>query len=368
MDPIETWTELVRAEANEQELQRRLTEMYRKNRPFIAAIIMNSRCSSRCLHCIYAPDYERYNRNMTGEQWKTAFQAIYEKTGIKRFIFDGRAITRECIEAVRYLKENFPDVKVGLIADGISLEPFAAALVDCPPDWLDVSVDGLEEAHDIQRNNKGAYRKTIDILMRLKESGAFEKINILTCLTNLNMPSITGMIRELNARGFKNFFIAPVNLLKGYRPDPGLQPTQEDFIRWLDELIETAGGLSDAWVEVDIYDARYARAIKQLKPDLFRAFKPDHEHLTIKKTHKDNEFHISYYPASLTGARELIINSNGDVIPPRVMAMGDIPADLVMGNICTHPGNGSFLDSANGGNALRMFFGDLLEERNLLGH
>ncbi|KKL62993.1 hypothetical protein LCGC14_2179580, partial [marine sediment metagenome] len=240
-------------------------------------------------------------------------------------------------------------------------------LIECPPNWLDISVDGLEKDHDTQRNYKGSYRKTIDTLIQLKESGAFERINILTCLTTLNIKSVTGMIRYLNARGFKNFFITPMSVLKGYRPDPDLQPDNEDFVQWLDELLETTKGLLDSWVEVDIYDALSAAAIRQFTPDLFKEFKTDYEHLEIKKTYRGNEFHISYYPASLTGIRELIVNSNGDIIPPKVMAMGNIPRDLITGRIFNHSRNETFFDNANGKNVLAIFLEELLEEKRLLG-
>lgn len=367
MQPIEIWREIINSKNTESEMHMRLEEIYRNNQPFIAEIIMNSHCSSRCLHCIYAPDYESYNKNMSWEEWKTAFQIIYEKLGLKRFIFDGRAITKECIQAIRLFKQDFPSAKVGLIADGISMEPFIEELIECPPNWLDISVDGLEKDHDTQRNYKGSYRKTIDTLIQLKESGAFERINILTCLTTLNIKSVTGMIRYLNARGFKNFFITPMSVLKGYRPDPDLQPDNEDFVQWLDELLETTKGLLDSWVEVDIYDALSAAAIRQFTPDLFKEFKTDYEHLEIKKTYRGNEFHISYYPASLTGIRELIVNSNGDIIPPKVMAMGNIPRDLITGRIFNHSRNETFFDNANGKNVLAIFLEELLEEKRLLG-
>ena len=104
MEPIEIWKKIINSESNEQEIQMRLKEVYRNNRPLIAEIIMNSHCPNRCLHCIYPPDYAQYNKNMSWEEWKTAFQIIYEKLGMKRFIFDGRTITRECIQAIRLLK------------------------------------------------------------------------------------------------------------------------------------------------------------------------------------------------------------------------------------------------------------------------
>lgn len=366
MQPIEIWKELINSESNEQEMQIRLEEIYRNNRPFIAEIIMNSHCPSRCLHCIYAPDYERYNRNMSWEEWKTAFQLIYEKLGLKRFIFDGRAITRECIQAIRLLKEDFPNVKVGLIADGISLEPFVEDLIDCPLDWLDVSVDGLETDHDTQRNHKGSYRKTIDTLIQLKESDSFEWINILTCLTTLNIKSITGMIRHLNAQGFKNFFITPVSIMKGYRPDPGLQPKKEDFIYWLDELVEMVNKLSDSWVEVDIYDALYAAAIKQLRPKLFNELGLNYDHLKAMKRFGENEIHICYYPYSLTGIRELIVNSDGNVIPTNVMAMGKIPHELVFGNILGNEEWGSIFQNFTEKEAFSYYMEEFLQEKSLI--
>jgi len=366
MQPIEIWKELISSESNVQEMQMRLEEIYRNNLPFIAEIIMNSHCSSRCLHCIYAPDYERYNRNMSWEEWKTAFQIIYEKLGLKRFIFDGRAITRECIQAIRLLKQDFPGVKVGLIADGISLEPFVEDLIDCPPDWLDVSVDGLEKDHDIQRNCKGSYRKTIDTLIHLKESESFEKINILTCLTTLNIKSITGMIRHLNARGFKNFFITPVSILKGYRPNPGLQPKGDAFIHWVDELLETAKGLTDSWVEVDIYDTLYAAAIKQLRPNLFNELAMNYDHLKAMKRFRENEAHICYYPYSLTGIRELIVNSDGNVIPTNVMAMGKIPHKLVFGNILGNEEWGLIFQNFTEKEAFSYYMEEFLREKSII--
>jgi hypothetical protein len=156
--------------------------------------------------------------------------------------------------------------------------------------------------------------------------------------------------------------------MKGYRPNPGLQPKKEDFIVWLDELMEMTTELSDSWVEVDIYDAIYAAAIKQLRPDLFQEFTMDCEHLEIMRNSGDNEVHINYYPASLSGIRELIVNSNGDVIPPKVMAMGKIPCDLVMSRVVSHSQRGIALDSTNWDNVLAMYFDELLEEKQLLGH
>ena len=366
MEPIKLWCDLINSMIPEQELLIRLKDIYRKNPPYIAEIIMNSHCRSKCRHCIYAPDFERYNRNMTIAEWEAAFRIIHDELGFKRFIFDGRSFTEECIRAINFLKKNFEDVKVGVITDGISVEPFIEELMDFPPDWLDVSVDGLEREHDIQRNCMGSFKRTINVLLKLRDSKHFDKINILTCLTTLNIGSILGMTALLNGEGFKNFFITPVSVLKGYRPDPNLQQQKENFVNFLNELLNTASRFSDTWLEVDIYDSLYASAIKQFSPEIFSELMPENEHLKLVKRYGNNEVNICYYPSFLTGIREFIVNSNGNIIPPKVMAMGKIPKEFIVGNILNlHKGRNIFNQLFNEKSFI-MFTKEFMEERQLL--
>jgi MoaA/NifB/PqqE/SkfB family radical SAM enzyme len=303
---------------------------------------------------------------MTRSEWKKAFRVIHDKLGLKRLIFDGRALSEDSIWAIKYLKDSFEDVKVGLISDGISIEPFIKRLINFPPDWIDVSVDGLEEDHDKQRNQIGAFRKTIETLIQLKESGSFEKINTLTCLTTLNIESVPDMIMFLNERGIKNFFITPVSFLEGYRPAPELRPTEAEFVNFLNELLAMSRTLSDAWLEVDIYEAAYFRAIKQLRRELFDDLEKDFEHLELVKESGTSEVHICYYPSSLTGVREFIVNSDGNIIPPKVMAIGNIPVELVFENICQLKGGSHTFEGFTNRKAFSFFLSEFLQERVLL--
>jgi len=333
MDPIRMWHDLMNSDLPEKELIEGLKRIYIENPPYVAEIIMNSYCPNRCRHCIYPPDFHIHNKNMGIEKWKNAFEIIYRELGLRRFIFDGRGLSNSCIEAIRYIKNNMHDAKIGLITDGVSAEPFLEDLVLLPLDWVDISVDGLEKDHDTQRGSKGAFRKTLKILNELKDSGRYEKVNISTCLTSININTILEMIESLNKEGFKNFFVTPVSIMEGYRPHQKLSLSDVKFVGFIDDLIEKARDFSDTWLEVGIYETMYANAIKRIKPDLFEEFLMDYEHLELRKVSGDNEVHICYYPSSLTGTREFILNTDGNIIPPKVMAMGEIPRTLVFGNI-----------------------------------
>lgn len=333
MQPIKIWNNLIKSDLSESELSEKLKAIYLGNPPYVAEIIMNSYCPNRCLHCIYPPDYHIYNQNMGIEKWKEAFGLMHDRLGLKRFIFAGRGFSRDIIEAVNHIKRNFDDVEVGLITDGVSAEPFLESLLHLPLDWVDISVDGFENDHDNQRRCKGAFRKTIRILHDLKDSGRFEKVNILTCLTTINVGSVLGMIELLNREGFKNFFLTPVTIIEGYQSHQNLRIPDVKLETLIDDLIERSISFSDTWVEIGIYEAMYANVITRMTPGLFNSFLMDYEHVEFLKISGDNELHICYYPSSLTGTRELILNADGNIIPPKAMAKGEIPRTLVFGNI-----------------------------------
>ena len=364
MEPIRTWYRLINSELSEQELLEGLKTVYQENPASVAEIIMTSYCPNRCRHCIYPPDYHVYHKNMRLDQWKEAFEILYYDLGMKRFIFDGRTLSRECIEAISFIKEKFTDSKVGLLCDGISAEPFLRDLIASPPDWVDISVDGLQDDHDTQRNFPGSFTKTVKVLCELKNSGRFEKVNILTCLTTINVGSVFEMIAFLNRKGFKNFFVTPI-IVEGRHLDPKLRLSDEAFVDFIDLVLNRAGDFADTWLEIDIYQAIYMYAIKKLRPQLFKEFAMDGEHLEFSWLYGNNDVHICYYPTSLLGTREFILDSTGGIIP-KVTAMESVSKSLTFGNILEGKTDRGFFMARTHKKEFSIFLHELLEEKNLL--
>ncbi len=103
-----------------------------------------------------------------------------------------------------------------------------------------------------------------------------------------------------------------------------------DFIHELEEAVET---LDDAWIELNMFGIEYVSYIIKHYPDLWRRLQPEHDHLSWKLTSRSSELMINYYPSSLTGIREFIVNTNGEVIFPKVMAKGKIPDRDIAGSL-----------------------------------
>lgn len=331
--PIEIWRSLLCAETKPAQIERVLRQIYKTNTPSYAEITFSSFCAFKCRHCIYPAGYNKFNSLLSFEQWTEIIAGLHKELGMITFICSGRSMDRTSVEVLRWIRQTIPEAKIGIIDNGISIIPYLKDLKAIQPDWLDISIDGMEKEHDIQRTKKGAFKQTLETVLYLKDNKIAPKVNILSCLTNINRSSIIDMIGFLNKKGFKNFFIAPVSTFKDSGPSEELRVAGKDFISFIDELHTALKSLHDAWVELNIFGAEYLGDIASLNNELWNRFKPEYDHLAYNKTIGGNDLYIYYHPSSLNGIAEFIVNSNGDVLLPNTMRKEQIPKEEIVGNL-----------------------------------
>ena len=333
LQPIQHW--LAAMMGHPDQASGHLQAAYRDNWPTQGELIFTGACEFTCQHCIYPPSFAKYNRPMSAENWKPLLADIHNELGINTFVYGGRSVTADGIDVLAWLRSRFPSVRIGLIDNGISMLPVRERIREVRADWLDVSLDGQEDAHDRQRRRNGSYREGLEGALWLMREGMAPKVNILSCLTRLNRHSIIPMIRDLNAEGFKNFFIIPITLVQGTHLSPELALSAVELTQFIHELRSNLGSLDDAWVEISMFSANYAQAVAMMIPDMWQEFEPERDGLVWRDepTHSGTDFFVWYYPTSLTGTRELIVNTKGDVIVPKSMAYGKVAQDQILGNL-----------------------------------
>lgn len=328
--PISMWKEMTKNNFSQEQILENLKQIYINNPPELAEIIFNSFCSQECIHCIYPSNYHLFNKNLSLEEWKKITRKIYD-IGLKTFIFGGRQLNKDLLEIVKFLKTNFKDTQVGLIADGPAINLLKQELLSSPVDWIDISIDGLEKQHDKQRLNKGSFKKTIEFLKEAKDK--VKKITIMTCITTINIDSTIDLIKYLNNLGIKNIVINPISILDNQRPDPSLRVSQEAFIKLLKDVLELYPTLNDSWIHFDLFSIEYLSYIKKGLPKLYQKLKDERQSLTYEETKNNNDLRITYSPLSLTGVKEFIINSDANSILPLVMGFGKIPKNYLFFNL-----------------------------------
>ena len=329
-EPVDRWLDMIYS--YEEDSLESLRAIYRDHYPTQGELIFTGACEFQCRHCIYPPDYARFNRNISLTEWEKIIIG-FRDVGIDTFVYGGRSVTSAGIRLLKLMRGMFPEARIGLIDNGVSMAPLREEVAALGLDWIDISLDGLEHDHDLQRGRKGSFQEGLQGALWLKEHEAAPKVNILTCLTTINRKSIIPMIKELNTLGFKNFFIAPVTIVKNHRPDTELMLSGAEFATVIRELEQALENLDDAWIELNIFDVEYVSHLLEYYPELWKGFRSERERLIWEQTKNGNELVINYYPFSLTGVRELIVNTNGNAIFPKVMAGGKILEQGIIGSL-----------------------------------
>lgn len=366
---IEPWREALHAA--EPTDGRILADIYHAFPPTQGELIFTGACSFQCAHCIYPPSFARNNRSLEIGEWKNILQALVRDVGIRTFVYGGRSLNADGVEVMASLRSRVPDAHIGMIDNGISMLPHLDGLRAVRADWIDVSLDGLAEDHDRQRGRLGSFAEGLRGAMRLKEEGFAPRVNILTCLTTLNYRSVCDMIRQVNALGFKNFFVVPITLGDGVGPAPELRLSRVQLAAFITELRHMVPDLDDAWVELLLFSADYAADLASALPDLWEAHETGRDELfwdmgeIYGAGNAVSPLFIRYYPLSLTGVRELIVNTNGDVIVPKSMAYGKVPQKAVLGNLL-HESAGDLLASFPERRGFASYQAELRKEAALL--
>ena len=331
--PIDIWWDLIHSDIDSVRIKQTLRQIYETNLPTLGEIVFTSICQCKCQHCIYPSNYSEFNNCLSSEQWKRIIKNVYDNLGIRVFIHNGRSLDDTGIEVLKWMRQELTDAQIGIVDNGISLIPYLDELPDIQPDWIDISIDGMEKEHDLQRNREGFFKKTLSTITYLKQKDSAPKINTLICLTNINKDSIIDLIEFMNQQGFKNFFISPISTFKDYGPSEELRVSGIDLAGFIKNLYASLYKFQDTWIEFNIFDVEYLKGCKTLYPELWYRFGRAQKCLSYKKPLNDNEFYINYYPLSLHGIREFTINCNGDVIFPQAMRKGKISDRDVIGNL-----------------------------------
>ena len=331
MKPIETWWNLVNSESSSEKTSVIFKDIYNENLPTMAEMIFSGFCPHACLHCIYPHDYDRANAALPTDTWKIIINKLYNQLAIKTYMNIGRILDDNGLELLSYLRGHFEDIKVGLIDDGTTILPHIETLQDIKLDWIDISVDGLEREHDLQRNCKGRFRETEKALFRLKEKRIATKINILITATKINILTIPGIIRYFNEKGFKNFFISPVIDFKPWKSNDQIKISDQDWISLFKEIHSQLDEFADVWIEF------FCCEIDQILPFIkssvidFLSFTFSDDSMCWDFSEGDNNFYVSFEPFSLAGVKDCVISPGGKIIYNKSMATCKIHPNNLIG-------------------------------------
>lgn len=178
-------------------------------------IDVTSKCNLRCKHC----RVNEIGYDMSLDEIDYVFEKLKEFKPRGVFISGGEPLVRsDIVEIVKKSKKLAP-VTILNTNSLLLTEEKLKELIDANLDYIQVSVDGIEELHDFIRG-KGTYRKTIDKMKMINKYSDKIKLHINCVISQKNINSMEEFARQIldvekiNVQifGFKRFI--PNNVLK----------------------------------------------------------------------------------------------------------------------------------------------------------
>lgn len=274
--------------------------------PLYVVLFVTERCTARCLHCLLGPD-ERPGRE--GELSLEEYEAISRSMGDILFLLPTGGepfLRRDLPEIVATFRRNNRVRNTGIPTNGSLTERVVEGveriLDSCPGMDLgiDISFDGVGEAHDRLRGTPGLFDKAVETYRRLEglqAAGRSFNLNVAVTVSALNQDNLEGLYGFLREE-LKVRCINPL-LVRGRPRDPsasGVDPDRyQAFVDLLQEDVRR--GQLEGYARFGF--AGLINAMKNVRQQLIGA------------TARENRQQVPCYAADLS----CVITSRGDVYP-----------------------------------------------------
>jgi len=171
--------------------------------PSELVLFPSSGCNLNCKHCSYLCRSSPKQNVSLRKLKEVVGEAI--SSGIKLVVLVGREPLLEferTKEILEFLKDK--DVKVGMVTNGTLVSKHIDELKNYKFDYIDVSLDGPEKEHDINRG-VGNFQRAREGIKLLANDCDYGKFFLSSTLMSYNYMALEKMIKEFSGYGVENF-------------------------------------------------------------------------------------------------------------------------------------------------------------------
>lgn len=181
--------------------------------PTQMTIDITNRCNLRCLHCYNSSGENMYvNDEMTDNELLKLVDDIITLKPFNICLCGGETLLRKDIilKVAKKLSDN--NIMVSMVSNGILMtKDVATQLKESGVSRVQISLDGIGDAHDKLRGKKGAYEKAVKALKNLKESGIRSGIAFSTTPWNVHQfKDIVQICLKLGVKEIKIQALMPI--------------------------------------------------------------------------------------------------------------------------------------------------------------
>lgn len=286
----------------------------KKQKLFELSLFINNRCNLKCKHCYVGTKDEEPDVDL--DRWKTIIgEAIDSGVRIIGIVGKEPLLTAEkTFEIVEFVKQKDRGTIVGFVTNGILLPEHAEAINKLDIDYIDISIDGIREAHDYIRGN-GSFQKTVFGIKRLIDVG-FPKKSIFLSITLTNRIDMKKIIECFAKFGIVNYVVSPYMQFSHNCKDIATNEI-EFFDSFMNDLnnVRTTNEVK-VIIKTDYSNLRLVKHFIERKYiDLDRLYQDPERNIIFTEHRTDNvTAFFNFLPFNTELIREIRITSDGFVL------------------------------------------------------
>ena len=161
-----------------------------KELPMVMSVVATRHCNLQCKHCIFQKERQYFSNGSALEiATKTIVSQMLPNPIV---VHEGRIFEPKHLSWLQAIRQIRPDSKIGMIDNGSYLKHISKIkLAGFKFNWLDVSLDGPERIHNLQRDSKDSFAVAIEGIKNAQEILTVGgEVNSLMTLTKINYASV----------------------------------------------------------------------------------------------------------------------------------------------------------------------------------
>jgi len=159
---------------------------------------ITDRCNLRCKHCYIG---DTASHELSADQIGHILTEFGEMQGLRVLITGGEPLLHSAFQAINDMLQGFMVRKV-LFSNGLLIT--GTLLDNLHVDEIQISIDGLEQAHDSLRG-KGSFRKAMDAVALCRGKGV--DVSVSTMVHNKNLDDFARMDRIFRDLGVRDWTV-----------------------------------------------------------------------------------------------------------------------------------------------------------------